>query len=128
MRCRGSLSTLTASLGFLSKYGEHREDFEMLEAVPTHRSERWAVINGKDRGLLPDASFIARIDGMVLPFVVEFERRAAKPALIVERLAPYKNYYDSMFNYEDLGVMLVALVVFESKVMAAGLCLVLLQR
>lgn len=114
------LEHLDGITGFLSLCGEGRKGFDLLEALPTHRSERWAGTGKQKRAILPDASFIASVNGETLPFVLEFERRADRPAKVEERLMPYKNYYDSMFSYEDIGRILVTLVLFDSKVNASG--------
>ena len=123
----GKLRTVSRQLehmdgitGFFSHYGESRDGFALIEALPTHRSERWAGAGKNRRGILPDASFIASVNGEVLPFVLEFERRADQPAKIRERLMPYKHYYDAIFRYEDTGRLLVTLMLFDSKVNASG--------
>ena len=89
------------------------DGLEVLEVLPTHRSERWAQIGKRKRGILPDASFILRVGSEVVPFVLEYERRAIVDRNMAQRLAPYKRYYDAMFKFEDLGRTLLTLVVFE---------------
>ena len=104
---------------FMSLYGKGREDFDLIEALPTHRSERWTGRGRDKKAILPDASFIASVKGEVLPFVLEFERRADKPSSMAERLTPYKQYYDDMFSYEDLGKVLTTLFLFDDKIKAS---------
>ena len=66
------------------------------------------------RAILPDGAFVAKTKDSVIPFAFEFERRAVSPALMTERLRPYKRYYDAMYRFEDHGTTLVTLVVFEA--------------
>ena len=101
---------------FLSALGEGGRGFTVLEVMPTHRSERWV---GRGQGaILPDASFTAEVEGDMVSYVLEYERRAVSPAKMVERIAPYKRYYNAMFRYEDLGRSLVTLVLFDTDVNA----------
>ena len=53
------------------------------------------------------------------PTRLSFERRAVSPSLMNDRLQPYKRYYDAMYRFEDLGAILVTLVVFERVVHAS---------
>ena len=71
------------------------------------------------RAILPDGAFVAKTKDSVIPFALEFERRAVTPKLMNQRLRPYKQYYDAMYRFEDLGAILVTLVVFESVVHAS---------
>ena len=104
---------------FFSALGGGTEGLDVVEVLPTHRSERWARIGRRMRAILPDGSFVAKTKDSVIPFALEFERRAVTPKLMNQRLRPYKQYYDAMYRFEDLGAILVTLVVFESVVHAS---------
>ena len=49
------------------------------------------------------ARFVAKTKDSVIPFALEFERRAVTPSLMNQRLRPYKQYYDAMYRFEDHG-------------------------
>ena len=90
----------------------------LLEVMPTYRSERWARTGRRMRAILPDASFTADADGDVVSYALKYERRAVSLAKMVERIRPYRRYYDAMFRYEDLGGSLVTLLLFDTEVNA----------
>ena len=105
---------------FFSALGGGTEGLDVVEVLPTHRSERWARIGRGMKAILPDGAFVAKTKDSVIPYALEFERRAVSPALMDQRLGPYKRYYDAMYTFEDLGTTLVTLVVFESVAHASS--------
>ena len=113
------LAHLDGITEFFSVLGGGREGLDVVEVLPTHRSERWAKIGRRMRAILPDGAFVAKTKDSVIPFAVEFERRAVTPKLMTERLRPYKRYYDAMYTFEDHGTTLVTLFVFETVVHAS---------
>ena len=113
------LAHLDGITEFFSVLGGGTEGLDVVEVLPTHRSERWARIGRRMRAILPDGSFVAKTKDSVIPFALEFERRAVSPSLMNQRLRPYKQYYDAMYRFEDLGAILVTLMVFESVVHAS---------
>ena len=104
---------------FFSVLGGGTEGLDVVEVLPTHRSERWARIGRRMRAILPDGAFVAKTRDSVVPFALEFERRAVTPKLMNQRLRPYKQYYDAVYRFEDHGAILVTLMVFESVVHAS---------
>ena len=104
---------------FFSALGGGTEGLDVVEVLPTHRSERWARIGRRMRAILPDGAFVAKMRDSVVPFALEFERRAVTPKLMNQRLRPYKQYYDAVYRFEDHGAILVTLIVFESVVHAS---------
>ena len=104
---------------FFSVLGGGTEGLDVVEVLPTHRSERWARIGRRMRAILPDGAFVAKTRDSVVPFALEFERRAVTPKLMNQRLRPYKQYYDAVYRFEDHGAILVTLIVFESVVHAS---------
>ena len=113
------LAHLDGITEFFSALGGGTEGLDVVEVLPTHRSERWARIGRRMRAILPDGAFVAKTKDSVIPYAVEFERRAVTPKLMNQRLRPYKQYYDAMYRFEDLGAILVTLMVFESVVHAS---------
>ena len=104
---------------FFSVLGGGTEGLDVVEVLPTHRSGRWARIGRRMRAILPDGAFVAKTRDSVVPFALEFERRAVTPKLMNQRLRPYKQYYDAVYRFEDHGAILVTLIVFESVVHAS---------
>ena len=104
---------------FFSVLGGGTDGLDVVEVLPTHRSERWARIGRRMRAILPDGAFVAKTRDSVIPFALEFERRAVTPKLMNQRLRPYKQYYDAVYRFEDHGAILVTLIVFESVVHAS---------
>ena len=78
---------LYETISLLAEDCRARQDIELLEVVPPHRSERWMgsgrVLRGGHRrhyGVRPDASGVAALpSGVVRPFMLEYERRAKTP-------------------------------------------------
>ena len=99
---------------FFSALGGGTEGLDVVEVLPTHRGERWARIGRSMRAILPDGAFVAKTKDSVIPFAVEFERRAVNRKAMGERLRPYKRYYDAVYRFEDHGAILVTLFVFET--------------
>ena len=104
---------------FFSTLGEGTEGLDVVEVLPTHRGERWAKIGRRMRAILPDGAFVAKTKDSVIPFALEFERRAITPKQMNQRLRPYRQYYDAVYRFEDHGAILVTLMVFESVVHAS---------
>ena len=114
------LAHLDGITEFFSALGGGTEGLDVVEVFPTHRSERWARIGRRMRAILPDGAFVAKTKDSVIPYALEFERRAVSPSLMNDRLQPYKRYYDAMYRFEDHGTTLVTLVIFESVVHASS--------
>ena len=102
--------------GFVSLLAEacrESHNVELEEVLPPHRSERWFEIEGQPHGLRPDASGAIRTGRGLLPFLLEYEERATRPATTDSRLDPYRRYFDVVTRVEDWGRYPVVLVVFN---------------
>ena len=88
------------------------EDAQLLEALPSHRSERWFVVGGRYYGVRPDASGVVRAGRAHVPFLLEYEERATTPTAASSRLDPYRRYFDVLTRVEDWGRHPALLVVF----------------
>ena len=115
------LAHLDGTTEFFSALGEGTQGFEVVEVLPTHRGERWAKIGRTMRAILPDGAFVAKRGDSVVPYAVEFERRAVDHRKAMEkRLQPYKNYYDAVRMFGDYGTTtLTTLFLFETVVHAS---------
>ena len=93
-----------------------RQDLELLEVVPPHRSERWQRNESKTHGMRPDASAVVSLpSGIVRPIVIEYERRANVPEKMDERLEPYRRYYDSLITADIWSASVGTLVVYADR-------------
>ena len=114
---------LYETVSLLAEGCRGRDDIELLEIVPPDRSERWVpfgrVMRGGRRrhhGVRPDASGVASVaSGIVRPFMLEYERRAKSPQKMDERLAPYRNYYNTVQGSEGWQAGFITLVVFDDR-------------
>ena len=73
---------------------------------------------GGTRSVHPDAFGALRRGTVTLPFFLEWERRAVRPATMARRLAPYLRYYSTHRPIDDHGAAPVVLVVFPDKLAA----------
>ena len=116
---------IAAYLDRSEREAEERRQAAIDEEAERRRAEeilrRRREMERMMRAILPDWVFVAGTPDGVVPYAVEYERRAVTPALMKERLEPYKQYYDAMYRFEDLGTVLVTLFVFESVTHASGL-------
>ena len=119
----GHTSELYETISLLAEDCRARQDIELLEVVPPHRSEPWMgsgrMLRGGHRtqyGVRPDASGVAAVpSGIVRPFMSEFEKRAKTPSKMSERLMPYRNYYDTVKGSEGWQAGFITLVVFDDR-------------
>ena len=87
---------------------------------PPHRASRHFPHQGGQRSIHPDAFGILRKgDTLTWAFLLEWERRAVRPATMAQRLAPYLRYYSTPTPTDDHGVRPDVLVVFDDDI-AAG--------
>ena len=98
--------------------------WEVAQLDPPFRASRhfphgplppWA---GGTRSVHPDAFGALRRGTVTLPFFLEWERRAVRPATMARRLAPYLRYYSTSRPIDDHGATPVVLVVFQDKLAA----------
>ncbi|MDE2753961.1 MAG: replication-relaxation family protein [Gemmatimonadota bacterium] len=73
---------------------------------------------GGTRSVHPDAFGALRRGTVTLPFFLEWERRAVRPASMARRLAPYLRYYSTRRPIDDHGATPIVLVVFQDMLAA----------
>ena len=112
MEHQDAINTVVAAL---SAEAARSKGHFLLELLPTSRASigyRWGRTS---YAIHPDASFTLEYRGRWLPFLLEFERRAAIPRRISRRLASYQRYFSSGWAQRDHGGRLpVVLFVFET--------------
>ena len=90
-------------------------DHELLDLLPTQRSQISYRSGFKNFVLHPDASFQLGFQGDWGWCLIEYERRATTPKRVPERLRPYRRYSRSGYAKLDHGgVAPLVLFVFES--------------
>ncbi|MYC38949.1 MAG: helix-turn-helix domain-containing protein [Chloroflexi bacterium] len=89
------------------------------ELDPPHRASRHFPHGGRLRAVHPDACGLLRRGSGTWAFLLEWERRAVRPATMTQRLAPYLRYYSTARPTDDHGVRPAVLVVFDDSI-AAG--------
>ncbi|MCY3695585.1 MAG: replication-relaxation family protein, partial [Chloroflexi bacterium] len=89
---------------------------ELLDLLPTQRSQISYEHQWTRYPLYPDASFQLRADDDWHWCLVEFERRATTPRRVPERLRAYRRYFGSDYVRPDHGGQLpLVLFVFETE-------------
>ncbi len=78
-------------------------DYELLDLLPTHRSQITYWQNGARYVLHPDASFQLGHQGDWDWCLLEYERRAVTPKRVPERLRGYRRYFQSEHPRRDHG-------------------------
>ena len=101
--------------------------WDTAQLDPPHRASRHFPHQGRRRSIHPDASGLLRQNRQSWAFLLEWERRAVRPATMYQRLAPYLRYYSTLRPTDDHGVRPDALVVFDDDI-AAGHFLRLAER
>ena len=90
-------------------------DHELLDLLPTQRSQISYRSGFKNFVLHPDASFQLGYQGDWDWCLLEYERRATSPKRVPERLRPYRRYFQSGYARLDHGgAWPLVLFVFES--------------
>ena len=101
--------------------------WRVAQLDPPHRASRHFPHQGGQRSVHPDAFGLLRRKGTTWAFLLEWERRAVRPATMAQRLAPYLRYYATPRPTDDHGVRPEVLVVFDDDI-AAGHFLALAER
>ena len=101
--------------------------WEVCQLDPPHRASRHFPHGGRLRAVHPDACGLLRRGSDTWAFLLEWERRAVRPATMAQRLAPYLRYYSTPGPTDDHGVRPAVLVVFDDDI-AAGHFLRLVGR
>ena len=90
--------------------------YELLDLLPTQRSQISYDASGARQLLLPDASFQLGLDGYFEWCLFEYERRATTPKRLPARLRSYERYFRSSYAARDHGgIPPLVLWVFESE-------------
>ena len=90
-------------------------DHELLDLLPTQRSQISYRTSFRHFALHPDASFQLGYQGDWDWCLVEYERRATTPKRVPERLRPYRRYFQSGYARRNHGGgWPLVLFVFES--------------
>ena len=101
--------------GFLAKLSQQAKvrNFRIQLLEPPHKATRYFRHNHKVRSIHPDAFGMLEKGDKLLPFFLEWERRAVRPGTMADRLAPYLRYYSSFDPLDDHGAYPLVLIVFD---------------
>ena len=101
--------------GFLAQLSRQAKarNFSVQLLEPPHKATRYFQHNHKVRSIHPDAFGILEKGDKLLPFFLEWERRAVRPGTMADRLAPYLRYYSSFDPLDDHGAYPLVLIVFD---------------
>ena len=100
----------------LSAEAARSPEHEILDLLPTHRSQISYEHRDTRYMLYPDASFQLRTGDSWHWCLLEFERRATTPKRVPERLRAYQRYFQSDYIRPDhSGQLPLVLFVFESE-------------
>ena len=94
----------------------HSRNRQVVQLDPPTRASRYFRHQDKVRSIHPDAFGVLRRGADTWPFFLEWERRAVRPATMVDRIAPYLRYYSSHRPTDDNGSQPLVLVVFEDEI------------
>ena len=116
-----NLEHTAAVHGFIAALASQARDldWEVAQLDPPHRASRHFPHQGGQRSVHPDASGLLHRGSVSWAFILEWERRAVRPATMAQRLAPYLRYYSTPRPTDDHGVRPAVLVVFDDD-LAAG--------
>lgn len=95
---------ITEFAASLSAEVGHDPDYELLDLLPTHRSQiTYHAPNHQHFVLHPDASFQLSYQGDWDWCLLEYERRAVTPKRVPERLRGYRRYFQTDYAWRDHG-------------------------
>ena len=94
-------------------------DWELLQALPPHRWERWFRHNNRRYGIRPDATARLAWRGHSLSLLLEYEERAVKPVRMRERLSRYRSYFGALETQRDFDGSSAVAVVFPERATAS---------
>ena len=94
---------ITEFAAMLTTEVARNSDYELLDLLPTHRSQITYWHNGRRYVLHPDASFQLGHQGDWDWCLLEYERRAVTPKRVPERLRGYRRYFLSDYPRRDHG-------------------------
>ena len=104
--------------------------FELVEALPPHRWERYFKSNdGRRTFIRPDATYSLNYRGRRVHYFLEYEHRANIPVRMHQKLSSYERYYAPGETRRDFdGVRPTCLVVFATSDQAARFATLLASR
>ncbi len=91
---------------------------QVVQLDPPHRASRYFRYEERMRSIHPDADALLRTAEGDRAGLLEWERRAGRPATMAARLAPYLRCYAARCPIEDHGIIPNVLVVFEDELAA----------
>ena len=94
-------------------------DWELVQALPPHRWERWFRHNNRRYGIRPDATVCLAWRGHGLSLLLEYEERAVKPVRMHERLSRYRSYFAALETQRDFDGSTMVAVVFPERATAS---------
>ena len=95
------------------------KEWELVQALPSHRWERWFRHNSRRHGIRPDATVRLAWRGHDLTLLLEYEERAVKPVRMRERLARYRYYFGALETQRDFDDGSMVAVVFPERATAS---------
>ncbi len=108
--------------GFISELAaccRGSEEWDLVQALPPHRWERWFRHNNKRYGIRPDATVRLAWRGHGLSLLLEYEERAVKPVRMRERLSRYRSYFGALETQRDFDGSSIVAVVFPERATAS---------
>ena len=104
----------------LTRQVKRKPGYRVHQVSPPHHAARYFRYGGRLRSIHPDGFGVVRVGTRVLPFFLEWERRALNPSTMSARLAPYLRYYSSNQPLDDHGHRPLVLVVFDDPLAEAN--------
>ena len=106
-------------MAMLARQVRRAGDYRIVQLAPPHEAVRYFRHGEKLRSVHPDAFGVLRKGDKIIPFFLEWERRAVRPGTMASRLAPYLRYYSSRQPLDDHGVQPLLLMVFDDPLVEA---------
>ena len=88
-------------------------DSELTWSIPTAKTDR--AFDWGESAIAPDAVGKLVVDGLHIPFYLEYELRARHPRGVLARLGPYTRYYHSNAPEADMAPFPITLFVVDSE-------------
>ena len=95
------------------------KEWDLVQALPSHRWERWFRHNNRRHGIRPDATVRLAWRGHDLTLLIEYEERAVKPVRMRERLARYRSYFGALETQRDFDGSSTVAVIFPERATAS---------
>ncbi len=96
-------------------WSDPRGGWKSMMTIPTHRSRRRFIYEKETRYVVPDATVeLESDDGLKISLMVEYERRAKYSGNMLNKIMPYRCYFDSEVVYSDCEGIPLVLFVFGS--------------